>query len=160
MSGNGQEQIIWQGSPSQILNLGIYLLSLLVAIVIIAGTVVTAFMPLLLALLLPFTFAMYHFLLVRSQTFEITTERVRFSTGIFNRTTNELELYRVKDITIDEPFFFRLIGLGNVILDTSDKSTPILIITAIGDVNTLRERLRASVEKIRERKGVREIDYE
>ncbi|AFY71287.1 membrane-flanked domain DUF304 [Thalassoporum mexicanum PCC 7367] len=160
MTGNGEERVIWRGAPSQILNLGIYALSFLMVIVIIAGAVITKFWILLLALLLPLTFAAYHFLQVRSQTFEITTERVRFATGIFNRVTNELELYRVKDITVEEPFFFRLIGLGNVVLDTSDKSTPQLTIPAVGDVNTLRERLRESVEQSRERKGVREIDYE
>ncbi len=41
---------------------------------------------------------------------------------------NELELYRVKDIVLNEPFLLRLVGLSNIVLVTSDRSTPVFVV--------------------------------
>ena len=54
----------------------------------------------------------------------------------------------------------RLVGLGNIVLETSDKTTPQLTIPAIAGAPVLLEKLRAEVEKRRDRKRVREVDFE
>jgi len=95
----------------------------------------------------------------RCHRWEVTTERIRTTTGILSRRMEEIELYRVKDTSLEEPFLYRLFGRGTIVLETSDRSSPELRIEAIAGARELREQIRGCVEKIRERKGVREIDY-
>jgi hypothetical protein len=66
----------------------------------------------------------------------------------------------VKDLETHQPFFYRLIGVENIQLKTSDASTPFLIIEAIPSRVGLADRIRNQVETIRAQKGVREIDVE
>ena len=76
------------------------------------------------------------------------------------KTTEELELFRVKDIRLDQPFWLRLVGLSNIILVTSDKTSSKYIIPAIKNGTKIREEIRAAVDQRRDEKGVRETDFE
>ena len=49
-------------------------------------------------------FIAIQWLLIRCRVYEVTTERIRVTTGILTKRTEELELYRVKDITLIETF--------------------------------------------------------
>jgi uncharacterized membrane protein YdbT with pleckstrin-like domain len=90
----------------------------------------------------------------------VTSERIRVSTGILTRRTDDLELYRVEDITLVEPLSLRLLGLGNIELATNDTSNPRLVLPAIRGVKELREVLRKAVEDRREKKRVRVTEFE
>ena len=61
---------------------------------------------------------------------------------------------------LEQPFFLRLFGLGNIVMQTSDRSHPSVRLRAIRDGEQLYERIRAAVEESRARKGVRELDVE
>lgn len=71
---------------------------------------------------------------------------------------DELELYRVTDTKFDQPFFFRIFGLANIILITSDTTSPTIKIEAIENAKELRETIRSIVETRKEKKMVREIE--
>lgn len=75
--------------------------------------------------------------------------------GVFSKKTEELELYRVKDTKFYQPFFLRIFGLGNVVIMSSDTTTPISSIPAIKNAQNLREQIRQLVEDRREQKQVR-----
>lgn len=92
--------------------------------------------------------------------YELTTERLRKRYGVINKHLDELELYRVRDYKLFQPLLLRLFSLGNIVLQTSDKSHPQVVIKAIANGEALREQLRAHVEACRTRKGVRELDVE
>jgi len=79
---------------------------------------------------------------------------------VIARHSDELELYRVKDTTLTQSPLLRLFRLGDIVLDTSDVSSPRWVIRAvpIERARALRETLRGLVEGLRGRKGVREID--
>lgn len=138
-----KETTIWKGSPSQIINFKIFILC-----------------GLFFWLVVPIIFAIVRWLRVKCNTFEITTERIRISEGVFSKKTEEVELYRVKDATIVEPFGLRLFSLGNIVLTTSDKSHPTVVIPAVPNVRSLREEMRTHIERLRQAKGVREVDFE
>lgn len=55
---------------------------------------------------------------------------------------------------------FGKFGLGTVVLHTSDKTHPVIEMRAIADANELREKLRKIVAEARQKRGVREIDFE
>ena len=93
------DKIVWNGSPSQLTNIKTYILFFW-----------TIILPLIVYLRTRFTI------------YELTEERFREKTGILSQKIEELELYRVRDYTVEKPFIMRLFGLGNLILITSDKT--------------------------------------
>ena len=140
---NDVEKTIWEGTPSQVLNLKIYILCVLLCWLVV-----------------PIFIAIAKWLKLKCYKFEITTERIRITEGIFSKKIEELELYRIKDARVIEPFWLRLFSLGNIVLTTSDRSHPTLVIPAVPDVRGLREQLRNHIERMRLLKGVREVDFE
>ena len=138
-----EERKIWKGSPSQWTNFGTYVFCILFSWLVI-----------------PILIALWRFLVVKNWKIEITDQRLIEEKGVLSKTTDELELFRVKDIRLDQPFFLRLVGLSNVILETSDRSHSIVKIPAIKDGKNLREQLRTAVDLRRDKKRVRETDFE
>ena len=152
------ETTFWKGSPSQWLNIGHFAAALLLAVGIsILGV---AFPPALIALIIPLIWIVWRYLMVRTQTFEMTNERLRISKGVINQEIDEVELYRVKDILLVRKWWMRMTGLGTIHLDTSDRSMPQIDIHAIRDSLELRESLRKKVEAMRDKKRVREMDFD
>ena len=152
------ENTLWKGSPSQWLNLGPLCLALVMAIGIGVGGMF--FPPAWIALPLPLIYLIWKYLTVRSQVFELTSERLRVTKGIVNQKIDEIELYRVKDSVMERPWWMRLTGLASIVLETSDRSLPHLVIPAIHGGVELRELLRTHVELQRDRKRVRETDFD
>lgn len=158
------ESIVWSGTSSQWSNFKIYLTCGFVCLAVIVLVITFAQYPLvwygLWLLIPPLLAAMWAYVKIRfGLRYEISTERMRIITGIFTRRTEEIELYRVKDTALIEPFWLRMVGLGNVELSTSDHSTPIVTIVAVPKPAELRETIRHLVETNRDRKGVKEVDF-
>ncbi len=153
-----EEQSLWKGSSSQWLNLGPFAAALLVTAGLLFGGLF--FPPLFIGLILPMAYIAWRYLVVRTQVFELTSERLRITRGIINQEIDEIELYRVKDSQMVRPWWMRLTGLASILLETSDRSIPNLAIPAIQGGAELREILRKQVELQRDRKRVREMDFE
>lgn len=152
------ESTLWKGSPSQWLNIGPFSGAVIVSIGIIVGGVF--FFPAFAALILPLAYVIWKYLLVRTQVFELTSERLRITKGVINQKVDEIELYRVKDTLMVRTWWMRLTGLASIEMQTSDRSLPELVIPAIHGGTEMREILRKQVELIRDRKRVREMDFE
>lgn len=152
------ETTFWKGSPSQWLNIGHFGAALLLAAGISIGGVF--FPPAFIGLIIPLGWIIWRYLVVRCQTFELTNERLRVSNGVINQEIDEVELYRVKDILVVRKWWMRITGLGTIHLDTSDRSMPKIDIHAIKDALELRESLRKKVEAMRDKKRVREMDFD
>ena len=138
---NEQETLIWEGHPSQWSNFVAFFLCVLLCWLVV-----------------PIFIGLWRWLETRCFIYRITNERIVMTRGVLTKRTEELELYRVKDATLIEPFWLRLVSLGNIVLTTSDRTTPIVSITAVPNAAGLREELRRSVERMRALKGVRETD--
>lgn len=111
-------------------------------------------------LIVPIFFALARYLQTKCKIFELTTQRFEVTSGIFSKVTETLELYRVKDIETRQPFLCRLAGVENVQMNTSDTSSPLVLIEAVPTSVGLADKLRNQVETIRQQKRVREIDIE
>ncbi len=156
------ERSLWKGGPSQWLNLGAYLLALLLAAGIVVGELFSwPLLPfVLIGLVIPFGWMVWKYLVVRCQAYELTTERLKISDGVINQKIDEIELYRVKDVLMVRPLWMRMTGLATLLLETSDRSRPQLTVPAVKGGAELREELRKQVEIQRDRKRVRETDFE
>ncbi len=150
------ETIIWEDKSSQILNFLAHILSLIVIIgLVIGGT----FHPIFwLAIPIVLVITIWNYLVVRLQSYTLTNERIIIKKGVFNRITDELELYRVKDHRLEQPFFLRIFGLGNIIIITSDQLNREVLIAAVYNSEEVRENIRKLVEARRFSLGVRELD--
>ena len=153
-----QETSLWKGCTSQLVHFWTYLLWLVVAAGIVVAGVILMIPFLFAALLLPFVAMLARYLVTRTTVYELTSQRLRKSSGIFDKKLDELELYRVKDSTLEQPFVMRVFGLGNVKIVSSDATMPEVHISGIADSFNVREKLRMAVEGERDRKRVREVD--
>ena len=139
-----KEETIWEGNPSHWTSFPFYFISFL-------------FIPLLgIGLIM----GIWRYLTIRTWKIKITNQRIIEEKGVLSKTTNELELFRVKDLKLDQPFFLRLVGLSNIILMTSDRTNKRYLIEGVDNGKEIREKLRVSVEKRRDEKKVREVDFE
>src|SRR3989440_2231215 len=164
------EETVWRGSVSQWKNFGFFILQVLFAAIVVTIFVFLErgsspqtrnFSPYILILLaVPIFIAGKRYLQTKCKIYELTTERLKTTEGVFSKITDTLELYRVKDIETRQPFVYRLGGIENVQLNTSDTSSPFVLIQAIPHHVGLGDKIRNQVEIIRQQKGVREIDVE
>jgi membrane protein YdbS with pleckstrin-like domain len=164
------EQIVWRGTSSQWKNFGRYLLSAVLGVVVLvvfamlrnsgSPQVSNASPYFLLLLVVPILMALGRYLETKSKIYELTTERLKTTEGVFGKVTDTLELYRVKDLETRQPFSYRFVGIENVQVNTSDVTSPFVLLEAIPCAVALGDKIRNQVEAIRAQKGVREIDVE
>lgn len=155
------EQPIWTGSPSQVKNAVPFFFSALALFAILfVSLVVYDWPPGIGFAVIPVIYVLCRRLSVRSQQFELTSERLLTSRGFLSRTTDSLELYRVKDMRIVQPLRLRLFGLENIELITSDATSPVVVIDHVPSRLRLADQIRAQVEACRLAKGTREVEIE
>jgi uncharacterized membrane protein YdbT with pleckstrin-like domain len=152
------EVTLWQGARSQITNLGVYTLAL---VALVAAAVGGFFMPPVWALMAaPVLWIAWIWISTKAESFTLTTERLRIKKGVFNQTFDEVELYRVKDITLTRSMLQRMLSLGSVVMQTSDRGQENINISSVRHSEELREHLRKQVELVRDHKRVREVDFQ
>ena len=100
----------------------------------------------------------WKYLEIRCTRYQLSAEQLTATHGVLNRLTDNLELYRIKDTQVFEPLWLRPMGLGNVCIHSSDRTTPTLMIRAIPKPTKMARLVRQQVEAERVRKGVREFD--
>jgi uncharacterized membrane protein YdbT with pleckstrin-like domain len=155
------EEIIWKGTSSHWKNFKPYVLTLL-SIPVCAGLhswLHPKVGPWIYGVAGIFAlWALWNWLVIRSTTYELTSERLITTSGILTKVTNTLELYRVRDMQVVQPLLQRIVGMQNVHVITSDASTPEIILDFMKTNLELGEKLRKSVEACREAKRVRSMD--
>jgi uncharacterized membrane protein YdbT with pleckstrin-like domain len=131
------ETILWEGSPSQWQNFGWWLSCFLI---------------------LPIPFAMWRWIKTANHRITLTKQRLRIRTGVFSKQNEDIELYRIKDWSLQEPLNQRMFGKGKISIYSSDRSSPELHLNWVGKPSEFVEALRGAVESVRDTKRVRELD--
>lgn len=138
-----EEELVWTGSPSQLVNTPVFVVC-----------------ALLVWLIVPLFVAIWKWLVVRNIRYELTSERIRLREGVLNKRFDEVELYRVRDYRLDQPFYLRIFSLGHITIRTTDTSNPVIVLRAITNSENVLELVRRHVEECRARKNVRALDME
>lgn len=125
------EKIIYEGTPSQFLNFWIFVSCILV---------------------IPIPFAFWKWLQVRHTRLKLTDQRIILTTGVFNKSTSEIELYRVRDIGVEEPFFLRINGIGHVMIYSTDEVSAQVRLAAYRNPHWLKDQIRHFAEENRQRR--------
>ena len=171
------EQTVWQGTPSQAVNLPVYLmlgLGALIATVgllfLRSGTVPSATDELSARSIYPWIIvaiwvlcgigALVTYLKVSTTKYVLTTERLRVTTGVLSTITHDLELRRVRDSVILRPFWARVMGLGDVAILSADASTPRMVLHAIKDPDGVQSKIRSIVQTQWAKFNVRQMEID
>lgn len=93
---------------------------------------------------LPISFTVYSF----------TKNKFYFKKGLFNVTSDEILLYRILDLSFKQSVWQKIFGVGSVVLNTADTSTPILEIKNIKTPERVKQALSTLVEQRRDEKRV------
>ncbi len=83
-----------------------------------------------------------------------TSEKFLIQSGVFSTKEEEVRLYRILDMTLERSFLQRIFGLGTIVCDTVDKSSPKLVIKNVKNSRKVKDLLSESVEKERVKKRV------
>lgn len=57
----------------------------------------------------------------------VSEGRLRFQSGILNRTTRTLELSRIQDVRCDQRFGQRLLGIGDITIETAGETGRLVV---------------------------------
>lgn len=86
---------------------------------------------------------------------DITSQRIRIHRGLLSRTTETLELFRVDDISVEDPFTMRPLGNGVLHIRSSDRDQGDLVLRGVPRVHALAEQLRRYVQLERQKRGLK-----
>ncbi|MBT2293440.1 PH domain-containing protein [Paenibacillus albidus] len=93
---------------------------------------------------------------LNTTTYTLTTQRIIIKTGLFGKNVEEIELLRVRDLSVVQSIPDRMLGIGSLIVFSDDASAPQLLIRKIRDAQTIKDVLRKAV---RDEKAAHNISY-
>lgn len=136
------DNLLLQIKPSHWINAHLYLISIAIAFV---------FPPSLL-------FTIYVFLELNSWKFNFSEQKILERKGLFSIKETENHYFRIKSVTLDKPFLYRLVGLSILTIETSDFAKPTLVLNGITNGDQIRNFLYERIQFSRKKEGVREMD--
>jgi uncharacterized membrane protein YdbT with pleckstrin-like domain len=153
-----QEETVWSGSPSMALLAGRIagLIVSAVAIPLLAyfiagltedgeqgGGLVIAGWFIAAALVLLFGISIVAgMVLLRSTRYTITNQRLLIESGLFSKSVNEIDMRLIDDSRFHQGFIQRMLGIGNVTVESSDKNAPVFTMRGVRDPRAVREVIR------------------
>lgn len=87
--------------------------------------------------------------------YALTEDRLFLDTGFFNLRSEEILLYRVRDINLRRSLWQRICGVGSIRVLSSDKSTPDLLIKNVKNPLEVKKLLHRQVEEMKISRRVR-----
>lgn len=102
-------------------------------------------------------FAWYRILYIRSFQYLITYEYIRMTSGIFFKRIDQLEMFRVKDYTITQPFILQLFNLMYLTLKSTDPQNPVIQFQGIPE-SAITDTIRHRVLEARKTNNIYELN--
>lgn len=155
-----REKILYDGTPSQWTNLGVFIAS---SICVLSGIILWRFREefdwLAFGIVVfGITASIASYIRVRFTHFNISTERIELETGWISRQVDHLDLFRIKDVRLRISIFDRIVGIGTVTVLSTDESTPMLNIYGIFDSRRLYDQLKKETVRSDRRRGVFHVE--
>ena len=101
---------------------------------------------------------LWKIIVYKTTSFEFTNKKLYYSRGVFNRSRDQLELSRIRDLATFRPFFLRLFGLGHLAIESVDRSHPELVIPGQKHVDDLKTWIHDINTSERKKLGYREFE--
>lgn len=90
----------------------------------------------------------------RTTTYILTNERIKVESGTLRKTTESLDLFRVRDVSVKRSITQRTRGRGDLEITSTDSSTPEMTMESIEDPDGVAETLRGLIREARRTSGV------
>ena len=97
--------------------------------------------------------------LVASTRYRLTTQRLFAQTGLIAKNLEEVELFRVKDVTLSQGMLDRMLGTGTVTVLSTDDTAPRLALAGIREPLAAKEAIRTAFRAARQREGMRTAEF-
>lgn len=99
----------------------------------------------------------YRYLYIRNIRYVVTDEIIRVTRGIFFKRTDQVELFRVKDYILEQPFVLQIFRLMDLCLKSTDPENPVIWLRGI-PYSDLVDTLREYVQRARQHNRIYEIN--
>ena len=86
--------------------------------------------------------------------YRLTNERLMMVYGFVGRRTEEIDLYRVNDVTVKQNPFERIYGMGDISVVTTDATAPTKTLANVGDPDRVKDLIREAARAERQRRRV------
>ncbi len=91
--------------------------------------------------------------------YRLTNEKLLINTGVFSTKEEEVQLYRIMDLTLKRSLWQRLFNLGTIHCCSGDKTTPEFDIKDIKNSTMVKELLSEKIEIQREKRRISGREY-
>lgn len=99
---------------------------------------------------LPISFTRYALIKNGDEWFKIFSD-----VGLLYSAIDEVNLYRIKDISLHQSLGDKIFGTGTITLYSNDSSAPMFVIRHVKDPYRVRDLLSTNIEHQRQLKGIR-----
>jgi uncharacterized membrane protein YdbT with pleckstrin-like domain len=96
---------------------------------------------------------------VASTRYRLTTQRLFVQKGLIGKQLEEVELFRVKDVTLSQGMLQRMLDVGTVVVLSTDDTAPRLELAGIPQPMAVKETLRGAFRAARQREGMRMAEF-
>ena len=86
--------------------------------------------------------------------YTLTEEKLTIRTGMLSIKEEDIQLYRITDITLKRTFWQRIFGVGTLHCCSGDRTTPEFDVKDIKDSENIKEKMSKLVEERRDQKGI------
>jgi membrane protein YdbS with pleckstrin-like domain len=88
----------------------------------------------------------------------VTNQRLRVVRGILSRSTEEVELVRVRDVSYEQSLAQRALGIGTITLVGTDATAPVIVLHDVDEPEAVKELIRQAVQEQRRLYRVRQVE--
>jgi len=157
----GPEKILWRGTPSMLLAFGKIIQLLIVAIVLpliyyfgytfLAPYSVIVWAVIAIAIAWQLIDLIIALARIKTTVYTVSNQRVTIESGLTSKSVEDIDLRYIDDTQFQQSFIQRILGIGNVTIVSSDKTSPTYIMRGIPDPRGLRELIRANAYQVSQR---------
>lgn len=135
---NGEEVVLRETGPSLKAYAGLIVMGVLLLVVVVG-------LLILLSVLIKW----------KSTRYKLTDQRLFIRSGLISRKLEEIQLYRVKDVTFRQGILDRMLGIGSITVISADATAPSATLIGIENPEQFKEEIRSAYRNARQREGVR-----
>lgn len=86
--------------------------------------------------------------------YKITTERIVVRTGRLRTSEEDIELYRLKDISVNQTLLQKAQNIGDIKITSTDVSHKEMVLEKVPDPFDLKEKIREAANEMRDKKNI------
>jgi membrane protein YdbS with pleckstrin-like domain len=154
----GPAQVRWKGCYSPKAMAGWWLME---GVLVVAAIVVSILIPVPITWMIAAAVVVISALWVLAATmvkrmslsYELSTEQLIHREGLLKRTTNRIETIDIDDVTYEQRLIERMLGIGSILIISSDQTHPRLMLRGIDEVQRVADLIDSTAREQRRKRS-------